>query len=50
MAPIRHAVHIPNPWFIKDVSEIDTDANRHAAAALLDNLTWWASALKRARG
>jgi NAD(P)H-dependent FMN reductase len=50
MAPIRHAVHIPNPWFIKDVSEIDTAANRHAAAALLDNLTWWAAALKAAKG
>ena len=49
MAPIRHAVHIPNPWFIKDVSEIDTDVNKQAAAALLDNLTWWARALKTAR-
>lgn len=49
MAPIRHAVHIPNPWFIKDVSEIDTDPNRQAAAALLDNLAWWAKALKAAR-
>ena len=27
MVPIRHAVHIPNPWFIKDVSEIDTEPN-----------------------
>jgi NAD(P)H-dependent FMN reductase len=50
MAPIRHAVHIPNPWFIKDVGEIDTDANKQAAGALLDNLTWWARALKAARG
>ncbi len=50
MAPIRHAVHIPNPWFIKDVSEIDTDPNRQAAAGLLDNLTWWSRALKNARG
>jgi NAD(P)H-dependent FMN reductase len=49
MAPIRHAVHIPNPWFIKDVSEIDTEPNRQAAAGLLDNLTWWARALKAAR-
>src|SRR5688572_25937796 len=49
MAPIRHAVHIPNPWFIKDVSEIDTEPNRQAAAGLLDNLTWWTRALKTAR-
>ena len=49
MAPIRHAVHIPNPWFIKDASEIDTEPNRQAAAGLLDNLTWWSRALKTAR-
>ena len=49
MAPIRFAVHIPNPWFIKDLSGIDTDVNQHAAKALLDNLTWWAGALKAAR-
>jgi NAD(P)H-dependent FMN reductase len=49
MVPTRWAVHIPNPWFIKDVSEIDTDANRASAASLLDHLTWWASALKAAR-
>ena len=29
--------------------EIDTEANQHAAKALLDNLTWWAGALKAAR-
>ena len=49
MAPTRWAVHIPNPWFVKDVSEIDTEANRASAAALLDHLTWWAGALKAAR-
>jgi NAD(P)H-dependent FMN reductase len=49
MVPTRWAVHIPNPWFIKDVSEIDTDANRASAAALLDHLNWWAGALKAAR-
>ena len=49
MAPIRHAVHIPNPWFIKDMSGIDTEGNQHAAKALLDNLTWWTGALKAAR-
>jgi NAD(P)H-dependent FMN reductase len=49
MAPIRFAVHIPNPWFIQDMSGIDTEANQQAAKALLDNLTWWAAALKAAR-
>jgi NAD(P)H-dependent FMN reductase len=50
MCPTRAAVHIPNPWFIKDVSEIDTDANKQSANALLDQLTWWTRALKTARG
>ena len=49
MVPTRWAVHIPNPWFIKDVSEIDTEQNRSSATALLDHLTWWAGALKVAR-
>ena len=50
MAPLRTAIHIQNPWFIKDVSEIDTDANQQAAKSLLDQLTWWTAALKQARG
>jgi NAD(P)H-dependent FMN reductase len=50
MVPTRWAVHIPNPWLIKDASEIDTEQNRNSAAALLDHLTWWAGALKAARG
>ena len=49
MAPTRWAVHIPNPWFVKDVSEIDTEQNRQSAAALLDHLSWWAGALRAAR-
>jgi NAD(P)H-dependent FMN reductase len=49
MAPIRAAVHIPNPWFIKDISEIDTDANKQSAGVLLDQLTWWTRALKNAK-
>lgn len=50
MAPIRFAVHLPTPpWLIKDVSEIDTDATRQNATALLDHLTWWAVALRAAR-
>ena len=31
MVPIRSAVHIPNPWFIQDMSGIDTEANQQAA-------------------
>lgn len=49
MVPLRWAVHIQNPWLIKDVSEIATDQNNHAATTLLDQLTWWTRALKTAR-
>jgi len=49
MAPIRFAVHLQNPWFIKDASEIATEANQNSAKVLLDQLTWWAGALKAAR-
>jgi hypothetical protein len=37
--PIRFAVHIPNPWFIKDTTGIDTEGNQQSAKLLLDNLT-----------
>jgi NAD(P)H-dependent FMN reductase len=49
MVPLRWAVHIGNPWFIQDISQIATDQNNAAAAALLDNLTWWTAALKAAK-
>jgi len=49
MVPIRWAVHIPNPWFIQDMSGIATDQNNAAGTALLDHLTWWAGALKAAK-
>jgi NAD(P)H-dependent FMN reductase len=49
MAPTRTAVHISNPWLIKEMSQIDTEPNRQSAAALLDNLAWWSGALKTAR-
>ena len=49
MVPTRSAVHSPNPWFIQDMSGIDTEATQQAAKALLDNLTWWTGALKAAR-
>ena len=44
MAPIRFAVAHPEPWFIKEIGQIDTEQNRGNAAALLDNLIWWTSA------
>jgi NAD(P)H-dependent FMN reductase len=50
MVPTRFAVHLFNPWLIKSIADIDTEPNRQSAAALLDNLVWWASALKTARG
>ena len=49
MVPTRFAVHIANPWLVKDVADIDTEQNRQSAAALLDHLVWWARALKTAR-
>jgi NAD(P)H-dependent FMN reductase len=49
MAPTRFAVHIPNPWLVKDGSDIDTEPQRQSAAALLDHLTWWARTLKAGR-
>ena len=49
VAATRFAVHIPNPWLIKDMSDIDTEQNRQNAAILLDNLAWWTAALKTAR-
>jgi NAD(P)H-dependent FMN reductase len=49
MVPTRFAVHISNPWLVKNIKEIDTEQNRQSAAALLDNLVWWTGALKKAR-
>ncbi|HEX5109009.1 MAG TPA: NAD(P)H-dependent oxidoreductase, partial [Vicinamibacterales bacterium] len=49
MVPLRWAVHIPNPWFIKDASELKTEANLQATSAMLDHLTWWTRSLKNAR-
>jgi NAD(P)H-dependent FMN reductase len=49
MVPTRWAVHIPNPWFIKEAGELKTEQNQQSATALLDHLTWWAQALRNAR-
>ena len=42
-------VYFPNPWFIKDISELETEPSQQSATALLDQLTWWAGALHSAR-
>jgi NAD(P)H-dependent FMN reductase len=49
MVPLRWAVHIPNPWLVKEVGDLATDQHNNAAGALLDHLTWWTRALKSAR-
>ncbi len=49
MAPVRAAVHIPNPWFIKDVAELSSGPHQSSAAVLLDELAWWTEALRAAR-
>jgi NAD(P)H-dependent FMN reductase len=49
MVPTRVAVHIPNPWFIKDAEELNTETHLRSAAALLEHLVWWAGALRTAR-
>jgi NAD(P)H-dependent FMN reductase len=49
LAPVRPAVHIQSPWFIKEVSELKTEPNDRAAKTLLDDLPWWTQALKTAR-
>jgi NAD(P)H-dependent FMN reductase len=49
MAPTRFAVHIANPWLIKDAGELNAPVYQQGAAVLLDQLTWWAGALRAAR-
>jgi NAD(P)H-dependent FMN reductase len=49
MVPTRVAVHISNPWFIKDAEELNTEMHLRSATALLDHLVWWAGALQAAR-
>ena len=50
MVPIRHAVHIPNPWFIKDVSEIDTEPESSGGCRTAGQSDVVGRALKAARG
>jgi NAD(P)H-dependent FMN reductase len=51
MAPVRTAVHIPNFWmFLDDKGKFKSfDPYEPAGDALIDQLTWWAGALKAAR-
>lgn len=53
MAPIRNAVHIPQPWNLLDetgnLKAGALDSFKPGAEALLDQLVWWAGALKTAR-
>ena len=50
MAPLRAAVHLPTPpWLVKTVEDLDTDATRRSAETMLDQLTWWAGALRTAK-
>ena len=53
MAPIRNAVHIPSFWTLLDekgnLKESAFDPMRDSAEKFLDQLLWWAKALKAAR-
>lgn len=53
MAPIRQAVHIPSPWGMLEsdgrLKEGSLDSYTHALEGTLDQLSWWAEALKAAR-
>ncbi len=50
MAPIRHAVHINNFWGLLDESgKLKTETLEAGADAMIENLVWWAKALKVAR-
>lgn len=52
MAPIRSSVHIPTPWLLFKDGALPPgalDSFNPNANALLDQLIWWAQALKTAR-
>ncbi len=53
IAPIRNAVHIREPWNLLDekgnLKDGVLDPYQSSAEALLDQLLWWAKALKAAR-
>jgi NAD(P)H-dependent FMN reductase len=53
MAPIRNAVHIPSFWTLLDekgnLKEGALDQMKDSSNKMLDQLIWWAKALKNAR-
>lgn len=52
MAPLRNAVHIPEPWTLTEGDALKPgalDSFVHAAETLLVDLFWWGKALKAAR-
>jgi NAD(P)H-dependent FMN reductase len=50
MAPIRNSVHMVAPWTLLDEKGmIKTESFETAGDALIDQLIWWADALKDAR-
>ena len=50
MAPIRNAVHIPAFWTMTDDNgNFKGDTLKDAGQKMLDQLVWWAEALKAAR-
>lgn len=52
MAPIRLAVHIPEPWNLRDGEGVKANAfapYEQSLSTVLDELYLWGSALKEAR-
>lgn len=50
MAPVRNAVHVVSPWYSLDEKGMYNFAPHDGAAdGMLDQLAWWAKALKAAR-
>ena len=53
MAPIRSAVHIMAPWFLRETDGSlkagAFDSYTQGAEAMLEQLTWWTKALKTGR-
>lgn len=51
MAPIRNGVHIPAFWTLTDEKgNFKSDGLKESGQKMLDQLIWWAKALKAARG
>ena len=50
MAPIRNSVLIPSPWLLTDKDgNFKTEPFEESADAMIEQLLWWAKALKDAR-